>query len=122
MSLPESIVKDEKIEPLTTPEFWNERYSHHDNEENNDKPSHEWFRTFTALKPFFEKNLFSISDDRDRRCMKILHLGSGDSVSFSSFSLYHLCLLPLSCLSLVWSLFVHVFLNHHVCDSLLLYV
>lgn len=54
-------------EALATPEYWNERYTNND--------GHEWFKSYAALKPFFEKHLFSVRDAES----SIVHLGSGDS-------------------------------------------
>lgn len=52
---------------LSTADYWNSRYS-----TNN---GHEWFKTFSTLKPFFDKHLLS-SHPKDAR---VVHLGSGDS-------------------------------------------
>jgi hypothetical protein len=58
--------------------FWDQRYASASKSEENDdsKPTHEWFRTFDSLLPFFEKHLFNVRSKDDL----ILHLGSGDSV------------------------------------------
>ena len=62
------------LEALGTPEYWDRRYDKSDGK----TATHEWFRTFSALEPFFAKRLFepfpSASNPR------LLHLGSGDSV------------------------------------------
>jgi EEF1A lysine methyltransferase 4 len=63
---------------LSHPEFWNERYAKSDG----DKPTHEWFRGFEALEPFFEKHLFTARGAEGKE-QRLLHLGSGDSVSSS---------------------------------------
>ncbi|KAK1461409.1 hypothetical protein CMEL01_14363 [Colletotrichum melonis] len=62
-----------EAEALATPEFWNRRYTKSDGSH----PTHEWFRTFEALEPFFEKHLFS--QRRPDTSPRIMHLGSGDS-------------------------------------------
>ncbi|KXT13102.1 hypothetical protein AC579_2160 [Pseudocercospora musae] len=64
---------DEEGKALATPEFWNTRYEKSDGS----NPTHEWFRSFDALKPFFEKHLLT-SKPADTN-PRILHLGSGDS-------------------------------------------
>ena len=58
-------------------EYWDERYAKADGEE----PTHEWYRGFSALEPFFEKYLFI--PRKAEAGPRILHLGSGDSVSIS---------------------------------------
>ena len=55
-------------EALTTPEYWNERYAINDR--------HEWFKSYSALRSFFEKHLFSVRNTN----ASLLHLGSGDSI------------------------------------------
>lgn len=64
-----------EAEALATPEFWNERYTKSDGS----NPTHEWFRTFAALEPYFQKHLFS--QRAPETSPRIMHLGSGDSVS-----------------------------------------
>jgi hypothetical protein len=54
--------------------FWNERYA----KTEDDKPTHEWFRDFEELQPFFAKHLLETRKPESKP--KILHLGSGDSV------------------------------------------
>ncbi|KZL74419.1 methyltransferase type 11 [Colletotrichum incanum] len=65
-----------EAEALATPEFWNERYTKSDGS----NPTHEWFRTFAALEPYFQKHLFSQRSPES--APRIMHLGSGDSVGF----------------------------------------
>ena len=65
---------DEEGKALATPEFWNSRYNQADGE----NPTHEWFRSFSALKPFLQKHLFEQRSPETRP--RIVHLGSGDSV------------------------------------------
>jgi hypothetical protein len=67
---------------LGTPGFWDDRYKAASNTEQRDlqSPTHEWFRNFSALQPFFSKYLYSRSAEENPR---ILHLGCGDSVSSS---------------------------------------
>ncbi|KAF9869405.1 hypothetical protein CkaCkLH20_13122 [Colletotrichum karsti] len=62
-----------EAEALATPEFWNERYTQSDGS----NPTHEWFRTFAALEPYFKKHLFS--QYPPETVPRIMHLGSGDS-------------------------------------------
>ncbi|KAK2037969.1 hypothetical protein LZ31DRAFT_508809 [Colletotrichum somersetense] len=62
-----------EAEALATPEFWNERYTKSDGS----NPTHEWFRTFAALEPFFQRHLFSQRPPES--APRIMHLGSGDS-------------------------------------------
>ncbi|WYZ45747.1 hypothetical protein EsH8_VIII_001063 [Colletotrichum jinshuiense] len=62
-----------EAEALATPEFWNERYTKSDGS----NPTHEWFRTFAALEPYFQRHLFS--QRSPETAPRIMHLGSGDS-------------------------------------------
>ncbi|EQB45678.1 hypothetical protein CGLO_15417 [Colletotrichum gloeosporioides Cg-14] len=62
-----------EAEALATPEFWNERYTKSDGS----NPTHEWFRTFAALEPYFQKHLFT--QRSPETSPRIMHLGSGDS-------------------------------------------
>lgn len=55
--------------------FWDERYS---KAGDSTEPTHEWFRDFASLEPFFEKHLFTARKPDAKP--QILHLGSGDSV------------------------------------------
>ena len=55
--------------------FWDERYS---KAGDSTEPTHEWFRDFASLEPFFETHLFATRKPETRP--RILHLGSGDSV------------------------------------------
>ncbi|KAF2626034.1 hypothetical protein BU25DRAFT_345099 [Macroventuria anomochaeta] len=54
--------------------FWDERYS---KAGDSTEPTHEWFRDFASLEPFFERHLFATRMPETKP--KILHLGSGDS-------------------------------------------
>jgi hypothetical protein len=69
----------EEAQALGRSEFWDERYAKADG----DKPTHEWFRGFDALEPFFEKYLL---EERgvNGKSERMLHCGSGDSVGFFS--------------------------------------
>jgi hypothetical protein len=71
---------EEEARALGRSEYWDERYAKVDGE----KPSHEWFRGFDALEPFFTKYLFEERGE-EGKAGKVLHLGSGDSVSSFSF-------------------------------------
>jgi EEF1A lysine methyltransferase 4 len=66
-----------EAERLAHASYWDERYS----EVGSDGNVHEWFRSFEDLEPFFETNLFKAFPAESSP--KILHLGSGDSVSSS---------------------------------------
>ncbi|CAI6336952.1 unnamed protein product [Periconia digitata] len=75
---------EEEAARLGHAEFWDERYAKAtSNDTNNDddvedkKPTHEWFRDFKSLEPFFAQHLFGVKKPEDDP--KILHLGSGDS-------------------------------------------
>jgi hypothetical protein len=61
---------------LSTSEYWDKRYAQADGE----NATHEWFRSFSALLPFLQSNLFDARPVDQKP--KILHFGSGDSVSF----------------------------------------
>ncbi|KAM7183485.1 S-adenosyl-L-methionine-dependent methyltransferase [Naviculisporaceae sp. PSN 640] len=60
---------------LSQASFWDERYSHADGS----VPTHEWFRSFSALESFFNANLFSSPGHAPEDHPLIMHLGSGDS-------------------------------------------
>jgi hypothetical protein len=72
---------------LSTSEYWDKRYAQADGE----NATHEWFRSFSALLPFLQTNLFDARPVDQKP--KILHLGSGDSVSRLKISLSGRCLL-----------------------------
>ena len=65
-------MSDAELERLAHPDYWDEQYAR----VGPDQQLHGWFRSFEDLLPLFEQNLF-------KRLLesKILHLGSGDSVS-----------------------------------------
>lgn len=67
----------EEAQALGRSEFWDERYAKADG----DRPTHEWFRAFDALEPFFDRYLFKERGEEGKRA-RVLHLGSGDSVRF----------------------------------------
>lgn len=60
---------------LSTSEYWDLRYAQADGE----NATHEWFRSFSTLLPFLQSNLFDARPVEQNP--KILHFGSGDSVS-----------------------------------------
>lgn len=64
----------DEAEALAQPEYWNDRYS----KSEGSNPTHEWFRSYRDLQPFFARHLFENFKAQDDP--KILHLGSGDSV------------------------------------------
>lgn len=66
-------MNDEEVEKLVYPEFWDQRYIH----SAGDEPTHEWYRTFEDLAPFFVKLYEAYGPETNP---KLLHLGSGDSV------------------------------------------
>ncbi|KAI9773508.1 MAG: hypothetical protein M1835_006148 [Candelina submexicana] len=65
---------DSLKDDLSTPEYWNKRYDNNTSSHDSGKASHEWFRTFTQLRSFFEKELPAPEQNP-----RILHLGCGDS-------------------------------------------
>jgi hypothetical protein len=73
------MMSSKELQALGRSEYWDDRYAKADG----DQPTHEWFRAFDALEPFFEKHLFSARGDEGKG-QKVLHLGSGDSVCFLS--------------------------------------
>jgi len=76
------MMSSKEAQALSRSEFWDDRYAKADGE----KPTHEWFRAFDALEPFFEKHVFS-AREAEGKGQRVLHLGSGDSVgSPSAFS------------------------------------
>lgn len=84
------MVKDEDLFALSTPQYWNERYSasrkpdgEGDGQENeNEIESYEWYRTFEKLKYFFNKHLPELPAGAG---CHILHLGCGHSVCLFIF-------------------------------------
>jgi hypothetical protein len=65
---------DEEGKALATAEYWDSRYA----QSNGEDPTHEWFRSYEALEPFFKENLFATKPAESDP--KIVHLGTGDSV------------------------------------------
>jgi hypothetical protein len=65
-----------ELERLAHSEYWDERYA----KVGLDEQVHEWFRSFNDLVPFFERHLFQ--QQKAETNPRILHLGSGDSVSY----------------------------------------
>jgi hypothetical protein len=64
-----------EAQALTYSEFWDDRYT----KAVGTKPTHEWFRTFDALEPFFNRHFFDRAEAKGKD-QRVLHLGSGDSV------------------------------------------
>ena len=56
---------------LSKPEYWDEKYRMSDGKQ----PTHEWFKSYDALRPFFAAHLFGRPTD-----IFLAHLGSGDSL------------------------------------------
>jgi hypothetical protein len=71
-----AVVKDME-EDLSHASFWDQRYAN----SGGDAPTHEWFKSFESLKPFFYNHL--IERRRSDYNPRILHLGCGDSVSIT---------------------------------------
>ena len=65
---------DAEIKRLAHADYWDARYS----ETGEGQQCHEWFRSFNDLEAFFEQNL----PQRPPSDVRVLHLGSGDSVSW----------------------------------------
>lgn len=74
---------EQKAQALGFSDFWDDRYK----KAEGDKPTHEWFRAFTELEPFFNKHLFEGRGEQGKKS-RVLHLGSGDSVSYPFFYLF----------------------------------
>lgn len=66
-----------ELKRLGHPDYWDERYA----KVGPDEQVHEWFRSFKDLTPFFDRHLFQVRPPTV--APRILHLGSGDSVSSS---------------------------------------
>ena len=66
----------EEDQALADPDYWDNQYS----KAEGDKPTHEWYRTFESLEPFFSENLFNTAGLTASDNPFILHIGSGDSV------------------------------------------
>lgn len=64
---------DEEGKALATPEYWDSRYT----TSTSNEPTHEWFRSYDALEPFFSTHLFPTYPSSSNP--QIVHLGSGDS-------------------------------------------
>jgi len=69
----------EKEQALLHSEYWDCYYS----KSEKDAPVHEWFRSFVDLQPFLQTQLFEAGGLKPEDNPLILHLGSGDSVSYS---------------------------------------
>ncbi|SMR55339.1 unnamed protein product [Zymoseptoria tritici ST99CH_1E4] len=75
---------DEENAALATPEYWNSRYTSSSSSSSSNggsgsgsTPTHEWFRDYSSLKPFFRRHFFP--HFRAENEPRIVHLGSGDS-------------------------------------------
>ena len=68
-------MSDAETKRLALAEYWDERYAN----VGPDQQVHEWFRSFNDLESFFARHLFQVRGPET--APKILHLGSGDSVS-----------------------------------------
>lgn len=66
---------DAEVKRLAYAEYWDERYA----EVGQGRQVHEWFRSFGDLESFLSRRLFQVRGPET--APKILHLGSGDSVS-----------------------------------------
>ena len=73
----------EEDKALSNADYWDNFYAKSANapaDPETAKPTHEWFRSFSALEPFFRDNLFSRPGCTPQDNPQMLHLGSGDSV------------------------------------------
>jgi EEF1A lysine methyltransferase 4 len=61
---------------LSHASFWDERYLQSDGI----TPTQEWYRSFSDLEAFFERNLFTSPGHGPKDDPLLMHLGSGDSV------------------------------------------
>lgn len=61
---------------LAHAEYWDGHYS----QANGEESVCEWYRSYSDLEPFFQKNFFGKPGWRPEDNPSILHLGSGDSV------------------------------------------
>ncbi|KAF5962280.1 endothelin-converting enzyme 2 [Fusarium bulbicola] len=61
---------------LAFSEYWDGRYA----TSNNNDSAHEWYRSFSQVLQFLQKNLFEQAGRTAHDNPTILHLGSGDSV------------------------------------------
>ncbi|KAL2195637.1 S-adenosyl-L-methionine-dependent methyltransferase [Corynascus similis CBS 632.67] len=68
---------------LSHASYWDERYLQANG---GPGPTHEWFRSFSDLEPFFESNLFTAPGLTPLDNPLVLHLGSGDSVIPAEFA------------------------------------
>lgn len=64
----------DELKRMACIEYWDDRYVEVDLE----TQLHEWYKSFSDLKPFFARHLFQTRGPETEP--KILHLGSGDSV------------------------------------------
>ncbi|KAL7944077.1 S-adenosyl-L-methionine-dependent methyltransferase [Trichoderma barbatum] len=67
-------INEEQV--LAYSNYWDNGYSR----SNGDAPTHEWYRSFSELEPFFQENLFGLQSLKAEDNPMILHLGSGDSI------------------------------------------
>lgn len=74
-NIPTIMPKTDEGAALGHASFWDERYA---KAGDSTEPTHEWFRDFASLEPFFERHLFATRKPETKP--KILHFGSGDSV------------------------------------------
>ena len=68
-------MSDAETKRLAYSEYWNDRYA----EVGSNNRVHEWFKSFSDLELFFDRHLFPVQGPET--APKILHLGSGESVS-----------------------------------------
>lgn len=71
----------EEDQELSLAEYWDGRYANAEAEA--EAPTHEWFRSFGHLLPYLERNLLKVAGFTAQDDPRILHLGSGDSVSIT---------------------------------------
>ena len=69
----------ESLEELAHASYWDKRYTGGDGEDaldTNGTGSYDWFKSFQAMRPFFEAHL-----PGPQSAPRILHLGCGNSAS-----------------------------------------
>ncbi len=73
----------DSLEELAHASYWDSRYACHDGKDaldTNGTGTYDWFKSFEALRAFFENHLPSMNGTPE-----ILHLGCGNSVSPNLF-------------------------------------
>jgi len=68
------MASNEEQAALTYAAYWDEHYSQPQSAQ-----THEWYRSFDDLEPFFERNLFTSPGHTPQNDTLVMHLGSGGS-------------------------------------------